>query len=413
MSVSRCCSSLGLPKSLSAKRKSFGYFRQVLLATLLVMASVVPALAQVASFTQTDIGSPGATGTYAYSSGTYTVSGAGTGIGGTSDSFTYVNANVNGNIEIVAKVNSQTNTSNYATAGLMIRDSLNANAANAMISVSPANGVNFTARTTDGGTSTTTLGPTVAAPVFLRLVRSRTSIAGYESPDGVNWTQVGSSTITLPYQYYAGFAVSSNSYGNLSTAVFSNVNLITNVPQRSNSMQLWLRGDFGVVANGTSVTQWTDQSVEGNNAVQTTSGSRPTIVTNAVNGLPALSFNGSSQFLNVLGGVVTNGGGLDIFVVTKPTTVVNNATLLGFLSSPTGVNFFEATTNNANFSVTTSAGTTAAVGTSAITTGQFQLLEASYSGNGSATIFSNGVQKEQTILPHLGRELSCQTVRLV
>ena len=88
----------------------------------------------------------------------------------------------------------------------------------------------------------------------------------------------------------------------------------------------------------------THQSVEGNNAVQTTSGSRPTIVTNAVNGLPALSFNGSSQFLNVLGGVVTNGGGLDIFVVTKPTTVVNNATLLGFLSSPTGVNFFEATT---------------------------------------------------------------------
>lgn len=111
------------------------------------------ASAQIAGMARTDIGSPSPTGTYSYSAPTYSVSGGGIGIAGTSDSFTYVNTSTSGNIEIIARVASQTNPNNYAVAGLMMRDSLNANGANATIGVSPANGVNFTYRAAAGGTT--------------------------------------------------------------------------------------------------------------------------------------------------------------------------------------------------------------------------------------------------------------------
>jgi hypothetical protein len=63
--------------------------------------------------------------------------------------------------------------------------------------------------------------------------------------------------------------------------------------------KLWLRADAGVT--GTSdVSAWADQGPAGRNA---TSGDGPALVTNSINGNPALSFNGTSDQMSLLGGI--------------------------------------------------------------------------------------------------------------
>jgi hypothetical protein len=166
-----------------------------------------PAVAQSAyPFVQNDIGAPGAAGAYSAGPPTFQVDGAGTGITGSVDHFTYVNTPAStANIEIRAKVSSlapippNVTYSNYATAGLMVRNSTMANSPHAFVSVSPANGINFTTRNQSGAVSTTTLGPSIAAPVWLRLVVSGTSVAGYytSDPNGIsNWTLVGKTCLS-------------------------------------------------------------------------------------------------------------------------------------------------------------------------------------------------------------------------
>jgi Chitobiase/beta-hexosaminidase C-terminal domain/Concanavalin A-like lectin/glucanases superfamily len=352
--------------------------------------------AQAVTWTQTDIGGTGASGTYSFSAGTYTIAGAGTGIGGTADSFSYVSTPTTGNIEMTAKVTSQTNTNNYAVAGLMMRDSLNANGAGAVIGVSPANGVNFTYRTVDGGTSTTMLGPSVAAPVWLRLVHSGTSFAGYQSSDGISWTLVGSTQqITMPSSYYVGFAVSSNSYGNLSTAVFNSVAYMANVPQRSANLITWLRADAGVTYSSGQVSLWSDQSGNGNNAGQGTSAIQPTLTTGAVNGLPAISFNGTSQFLQFGSGFANFTSGASIFVVINPATTGTYQTWLEFGNASS--NYFGVeginTAGAAAFYVYNGTSGSSVTATSALTASQYQLTESIYNGSNTGTVYTNGVQK--------------------
>jgi hypothetical protein len=132
-----------------------------------------------------DIGSPGVGGSCTYpSTQSYQVVGGGYGIPSTStptqDSFNFASTQVTGNTEIITQVSSFSGGSgnNYAVAGVMVRASQNATSAHAFVSVSSKNGVNFTTRPYDGAASTTTLGPTLAAPVYLRLVVSSTTISG-------------------------------------------------------------------------------------------------------------------------------------------------------------------------------------------------------------------------------------------
>jgi len=64
------------------------------------------------------------------------------------------------------------------------------------------------------------------------------------------------------------------------------------------NLRLWLRGDAGVVLNGSRVSQWTDQSGTGSHATQTTTTAQPTFISSAINGKPGLQFDGVSNYLN-------------------------------------------------------------------------------------------------------------------
>ena len=65
-------------------------------------------------------------------------------------------------------------------------------------------------------------------------------------------------------------------------------------------LKMWLRGDFGVTADGNNrVSNWLDESGTGNSATQSSTGNQPITVGNAMYGKPALHFDGANSVLNV------------------------------------------------------------------------------------------------------------------
>ena len=66
------------------------------------------------------------------------------------------------------------------------------------------------------------------------------------------------------------------------------------------NMLLWVKADAGLIMNGTGVATWQDQSGNGRDLTQPTAAAQPTVTTGAVNGLPAITLNGTSQFIRNL-----------------------------------------------------------------------------------------------------------------
>jgi fibronectin type 3 domain-containing protein len=171
-----------------------------------------------------DIGAVQLAGSGIYSGETFTVSASGNDIWGSADAFHFVYLPVSGDCAITARVVSVQNTDAWAKAGVMIRETLNANSRNALVAVTPGNGVTWQYRSNTGsnssGTNTTGLG----APYWVRLVRSGNTFTGFRSPDGITWTQQGTpQTIVMGSTVYLGLAVTSHNNTRLCRAEFDNV----------------------------------------------------------------------------------------------------------------------------------------------------------------------------------------------
>jgi regulation of enolase protein 1 (concanavalin A-like superfamily)/phosphatidylserine/phosphatidylglycerophosphate/cardiolipin synthase-like enzyme len=172
-----------------------------------------------------DIGSTGASGSSAYSNGTFTVSGAGADIWGSADAFQFAYQPLNGDGIIVARVVAEQNTSSYAKAGIMIRQSLTATSPHVILDVRPDGTVEFMTRTTDGGSTTFLNGSTQAFPAWLKLARSGATISAYTSADGSTWTTIGSTATSMSASTSAGLLVTSHTNGVTSTSSFDNVSV--------------------------------------------------------------------------------------------------------------------------------------------------------------------------------------------
>ena len=81
------------------------------------------------------------------------------------------------------------------------------------------------------------------------------------------------------------------------------------------NLALWLRADAGVTG-ATSVSQWTDQSPNGNNAVQSIAANQAAFQSNSVNFNPALSFDGANDYYSL------NIGSTLLPTGTTPRTVI-------------------------------------------------------------------------------------------
>jgi regulation of enolase protein 1 (concanavalin A-like superfamily) len=171
-----------------------------------------------------DIGNVGRAGSVTYSNGVYTVKGAGSAIGGTVDSLRYVYQLSSGDCDIKLRVASLTNTVTAAKAGVMIRESLNSNAREAGVWVTPSSGIIFTRRTSTGGTTSTTASTGKKAPYWVRLTRGTNSFSAYYGTNGTTWTKLGSTiTISMSTNAYMGMAVCSGATNTLSTSTMDNV----------------------------------------------------------------------------------------------------------------------------------------------------------------------------------------------
>jgi len=170
-----------------------------------------------------NIGSVGVAGSASYNNGVFVLTGSGADIWNSSDAFRYAWKPVTGDCTIVARVTSVQNTDPWSKAGVMIRESLNANAANAFIAVTPGNGVTWQYRSSTGGNSSynNMAGPN--APYWVKLVRTGNTFTGYLSPDGVTWSQLGTATFTMASTVYLGLAVTSHNNSSLCLVTFDNV----------------------------------------------------------------------------------------------------------------------------------------------------------------------------------------------
>lgn len=182
--------------------------------------------------TSTDIGSPQA-GNTAPLNGGYAVTGGGSDIFGTSDSFRYVASQKMGDFDIATRIESVTNANLYTKAGLMVRESLAANARNLMALVFPTNearnnntgGYEFQYRETTGGGSAAIYPaapqPAVRYPnAWLRLKRTGDVFTAYHSRNGTTWTLYATKTLALPSTVYFGMAITSHTTSALATANF-------------------------------------------------------------------------------------------------------------------------------------------------------------------------------------------------
>jgi endo-1,4-beta-xylanase len=167
-----------------------------------------------------DVGAVGIAGSASYSNGVFTVAGAGADIGSTTDAFCFVYATVTGDCSIIARVASLQNVDPSSKAGVMIRESLNANAANAFVAVTPGNGVTWQYRSSTGSGTVYNNIAGLNAPCWVKLVRTGNTFTGYYSLDGVTWTQQGTATTTMASTVYIGLAVSSYNNSSLCTATF-------------------------------------------------------------------------------------------------------------------------------------------------------------------------------------------------
>ncbi len=171
-----------------------------------------------------DIGNVGVAGSATYSSGTYTVNGSGADIWNASDSFNYDYKALTGDATVTARVASQQNTAAWAKAGVMIRETTATNSTYVFMFVTPSQGVSLQYRATTAGSGTQqaeVFG--VAAPYWVRLVRSGNTFTGYASADGSSWTQIGSVSVTMASSVTEGLAVTSHNNSQLNTSTFDNV----------------------------------------------------------------------------------------------------------------------------------------------------------------------------------------------
>jgi hypothetical protein len=203
-------------------------------------------------WTHADIGATGATGGATFSNGTFSVTGAGADVWGTADAAHYAWRSLPGDGTIVARVTSIQNVNAWTKAGVMIRNSSSASAAQAfmLVASSATKGVPYQRRRADGDISVSTSGSQSTAPRWVKLVRTGSLITGYESADGVTWTTVASDTFTMGDTVLVGLAVSSHVSGVNATATFDNVTVTVANPPPNVPPTVALTSP----ANGTSTT---------------------------------------------------------------------------------------------------------------------------------------------------------------
>lgn len=182
--------------------------------------------------------------------GVYTVTASGSDIWSDHDEFRYVYATLTGDFEISARVLSLENTDPWAKAGVMVRETLDADSRHAFMCVTPEQGEGcfaFQCRPQGPGeqsTSLHTIQHQVSFPTntWVKIARQGNTFTGLVSENGTVWETfpgpyavepsdpfdvANPVVINMPQTVYVGLAVTSHNWGTLCTAQFDNVVIST------------------------------------------------------------------------------------------------------------------------------------------------------------------------------------------
>jgi hypothetical protein len=99
-------------------------------------------------------------------------------------------------------------------------------------------------------------------------------------------------------------------------------------PETISGLHIWLDAQaITGLADGAAVSTWSDRSGFGNDATQGTGTAQPTYKTKGLNGFPSVRFDGSTDWLTILGAdalaLTNNATGLSVFAVINLTDVVS------------------------------------------------------------------------------------------
>ncbi len=113
--------------------------------------------------------------------------------------------------------------------------------------VTPSNGIAVQYRTAQGANAQQFPLFSGIVPTYLAVSRSGSTYSAYTSSDGLTWTLVAGSSITLNMSgpLSGGLAVTSHNGGLLSTATFNTVSVSTTVPVPSGCPTNWSCSDIG------------------------------------------------------------------------------------------------------------------------------------------------------------------------
>ncbi len=178
-------------------------------------------------FLSTTIGTVTNGGQATIAGSTHELKVAGGAMGGTSDNgrIEYLSTPVTGDFVVTARVLAMFNCSaTTSLAGVMVRETANADAVSFIAGVSAGGQGAFLARTTTGGSAIKISGATNAIPYWVRLKRYGTTIIAESSADGVKWAKISSSASSTigTGPMLVGLAFSPDNGLNLGTAQFDN-----------------------------------------------------------------------------------------------------------------------------------------------------------------------------------------------
>jgi len=162
---------------------------------------------------------------------TYTVVGCGTGIGGSTDEFHFVYKRLEGDGSVTARIESIEEVHPGTKAGVMIRASLDPDAAFAAVLATSRGGVSYQTRQITNRDATAddhVARPeqtALRAPIWIRIEREGDQFSAFYSSEGTSWTPMvwSPQRVSMPHSVYIGLAVTSQDSTKTAEARFSHV----------------------------------------------------------------------------------------------------------------------------------------------------------------------------------------------
>jgi hypothetical protein len=241
-------------------------------------------------------GNPSVAGNATFSNGVYTVTGSGSDIWDTADHMQYLYTPFTGDGQIIARVvTEQAGVNDFAKAGVMFRESLGADSANAYTLEFPSPGSRaypvFQWRPSTGastGDNNESGRVPTPAPIWVRVDRNGNTFSGYYALDMNGtpgpWVLLQTQTFSMRSTIFAGLAVTSHNNGATVTATFDHVQILPAVELTSH---LDVNAAAFAVNPGTPVSITVKALDQLNNVVTTYRGTVHFTSSDMMAGLPA------------------------------------------------------------------------------------------------------------------------------